>query len=182
MDINSFAIELAKVTMMIGRKLAIDELHIADEADLPLDNLDANFSSVDALMTDHRERPGSHPNPLAARGCNHWQSAVSRCEATRSPSARVGITSRRLASFTRKSREWPTTASIGLARRTIICPIAPRPDPLVGRAGPRRHAKHPQQPIPGWRPATTSSRPGRSSMPVDSQPWSWRRQRARLDR
>src|SRR5688500_2891481 len=51
MDINAFAIELAKVSMMIGRKLAIDELHIADEADLPLDNLDANFSAVDALMT-----------------------------------------------------------------------------------------------------------------------------------
>ena len=28
MDINPFAIELAKVTMMIARKLAIDELHI----------------------------------------------------------------------------------------------------------------------------------------------------------
>ncbi len=51
LDINSFAIELAKVSMMIGRKLAIDELHIADEKDLPLDNLDANFSAVDALMT-----------------------------------------------------------------------------------------------------------------------------------
>src|SRR5688572_8673437 len=51
MDINPFAIELAKVSMMIGRKLAIDELHIADEADLPLDNLDANFKAVDALIT-----------------------------------------------------------------------------------------------------------------------------------
>jgi hypothetical protein len=51
LDINSFAIELAKVSMMIGRKLAIDELHIADEKDLPLDNLDANFSAVDALIT-----------------------------------------------------------------------------------------------------------------------------------
>src|SRR5438270_11928301 len=51
MDINSFAIELAKVSMMIGRKLAIDELHIADEKDLPLDNLDKNFHAVDALIT-----------------------------------------------------------------------------------------------------------------------------------
>jgi hypothetical protein len=51
MDVNSFAIELAKVSMMIGRKLAIDELHIADEKDLPLDNLDTNFRAVDALMT-----------------------------------------------------------------------------------------------------------------------------------
>jgi hypothetical protein len=51
LDINEFAIELAKVSMMIGRKLAVDELHIADENPLPLDNLDANFKVVDALIT-----------------------------------------------------------------------------------------------------------------------------------
>ncbi len=51
LDVQPFAVELAKVTMMLGRKLAIDELHIADEADLPLDNLDANFKCVDALIT-----------------------------------------------------------------------------------------------------------------------------------
>jgi len=50
MDILPFAIELAKVTMMIGRKLAIDELHIS-ESDLPLDNLDGNFIRGDALMS-----------------------------------------------------------------------------------------------------------------------------------
>ena len=51
MDINPFAVELAKVTLMIARKLAIDELHIADERDLPLDNLDGNFRIEDALIT-----------------------------------------------------------------------------------------------------------------------------------
>jgi SAM-dependent methyltransferase len=51
LDINEFAIELAKVTMMIARKLAVDELQIIDEATLPLDNLDANFKAVDALIT-----------------------------------------------------------------------------------------------------------------------------------
>lgn len=50
-DINPFAIELAKVTMMIARKLAIDELHV-DEPALPLDNLDANFTAADALIDD----------------------------------------------------------------------------------------------------------------------------------
>ncbi|MEM9348337.1 MAG: DNA methyltransferase [Planctomycetota bacterium] len=49
MDINPFAVELAKVTMMIARKLAIDELHMDEEA-LPLDNLDENFRATDALM------------------------------------------------------------------------------------------------------------------------------------
>ena len=49
MDINPFAVELAKVTMMIARKLAIDEMHSVDRP-LPLDNLDANFIAGDALM------------------------------------------------------------------------------------------------------------------------------------
>lgn len=50
LDVNPFAVELAKVTMMIARKLAIDELHISERA-LPLDNLDQNFHAVDALVT-----------------------------------------------------------------------------------------------------------------------------------
>ncbi len=50
MDINPFAVELAKVTMMIARKLAIDELHVSEPA-LPLDNLDSNFRAVDALVS-----------------------------------------------------------------------------------------------------------------------------------
>ncbi len=50
LDINPFAVELAKVTMMIGRKLAIDELHITEPA-LPLDNLDSQFRCADALLT-----------------------------------------------------------------------------------------------------------------------------------
>ena len=49
LDINPFAIELAKVTMMIARKLAIDELHVTEPA-LPLGNLDDNFIAGDALL------------------------------------------------------------------------------------------------------------------------------------
>lgn len=48
-DINPFAVELAKVTMVIARKLAIDELHV-NEHPLPLDNLDENFWAADALI------------------------------------------------------------------------------------------------------------------------------------
>jgi hypothetical protein len=50
LDIQPFAVEIAKVTMMIARKLAIDELHITEQA-LPLDNLDSNFIAGDALLT-----------------------------------------------------------------------------------------------------------------------------------
>ena len=58
-DINPFAVELAKVTLMIGRKLAIDELHI-NERPLPLDNLDDNFIAGDALI-DSLGNPVSWP-------------------------------------------------------------------------------------------------------------------------
>jgi len=58
MDINPFAVELAKVTMMIARKLAIDELHITERA-LPLDNLDDNFRAVDALVVAGASGPGT---------------------------------------------------------------------------------------------------------------------------
>ena len=59
MDITPFAVELAKVTMMIGRKQAIDELHV-DEPALPLDNLDANFLVRDALI-DEAGNPSPWP-------------------------------------------------------------------------------------------------------------------------
>lgn len=49
MDVNPFAVDIAKVTMMLAHKLAIDELHISESA-LPLDNLDANFKVGDALV------------------------------------------------------------------------------------------------------------------------------------
>jgi hypothetical protein len=54
LDIQPFAVEIAKVTMMIARKLAIDELHITEPA-LPLDNLDQNFIAADALITPEGE-------------------------------------------------------------------------------------------------------------------------------
>jgi type II restriction/modification system DNA methylase subunit YeeA len=59
MDINPFAVELAKVTMMIARKLAIDELHTIEPA-LPLDNLDRNFIARDALI-DEAGNPTTWP-------------------------------------------------------------------------------------------------------------------------
>ncbi|MGD0651672.1 MAG: DNA methyltransferase [Verrucomicrobiia bacterium] len=59
LDINSLAVEIAKVSMMIARKLAIDELHITERA-LPLDNLDANFIAADALV-DANGKPVAWP-------------------------------------------------------------------------------------------------------------------------
>lgn len=63
-DIKAFAIELAKVTLMLAKTLALNEArerlatgqqHLPfdlSEQPLPLDNLDSNFIVGDALMTD----------------------------------------------------------------------------------------------------------------------------------
>jgi restriction-modification enzyme MmeI-like protein len=60
-DINPFAVEIAKVTMMIARKLAIDELHISERA-LPLSNLDQNFVAADALFVTDSAGANSRTN------------------------------------------------------------------------------------------------------------------------
>jgi type I restriction-modification system DNA methylase subunit len=48
-DRNMFALELAKISLSIGRKLSSDELGINDNI-LPFDNLDDNFQNKDALL------------------------------------------------------------------------------------------------------------------------------------
>ncbi len=50
-DLRPFAVEVAKVTLMLARKLAADEL--GDErAYLPLDDLDANFQTANAALCE----------------------------------------------------------------------------------------------------------------------------------
>lgn len=49
MDTNAFAVEIAKVVMMLGKKLSADELD-ADQPVLPLDSLDTNIVAGDALF------------------------------------------------------------------------------------------------------------------------------------
>jgi len=48
-DLNPFAVEVAKVTMMLGKKLAADEL-ADDQQVLPLDSLDGTIVAGDALF------------------------------------------------------------------------------------------------------------------------------------
>ncbi len=62
-DVDSFGIELGKVTLMLAKKLALDEatealdrrqvdLDLQEDHALPLDNLDQNFIHGDALFVD----------------------------------------------------------------------------------------------------------------------------------
>ena len=76
MDVTRFAVELAKVTLTIGKKLAIDEarrlldtsqmdldLEHEFEKALPLDNLDSNILYQDALFTEWPEADVIIGNP-----------------------------------------------------------------------------------------------------------------------
>jgi type II restriction/modification system DNA methylase subunit YeeA len=62
MDINPFAVELARVTLMIARKVAIDKFNLT-EASLPLDTLDSNIICADALFTDWTKADAIIGNP-----------------------------------------------------------------------------------------------------------------------
>jgi type II restriction/modification system DNA methylase subunit YeeA len=74
-DLNHFAVELAKVTLMVARKLALDErrerlaasqhqlpFDLTEQA-LPLDNLDANIRCDDALFCDWPQADAIIGNP-----------------------------------------------------------------------------------------------------------------------
>jgi hypothetical protein len=62
MDISPFAVELARVTLMIARKVANDRLGLTVR-DLPLDNLDNNIRVADALFTPWPEADAYVGNP-----------------------------------------------------------------------------------------------------------------------
>lgn len=61
-DTNPFAVELARVTLMIARKIAIDNLNLYEPA-LPLDSLDNNIVCQDALFTEWHQADAIIGNP-----------------------------------------------------------------------------------------------------------------------
>jgi hypothetical protein len=62
MDTDPFAVELARVTLMIARKVAHDRLGLTEQ-ELPLDNLDRNIVQADALFTPWPEADAIVGNP-----------------------------------------------------------------------------------------------------------------------
>ncbi len=69
MDINQFAVELAKVTLTIAKKVAIDRLNLT-EKQLPLDTLDNNIICKDALFTPWVKADAIIGNPPFLGGKN----------------------------------------------------------------------------------------------------------------
>ncbi len=61
-DLNPFAIEIARVTLMIAKELSITETFDNEET-LPLDNLDTNIFCADALFTTWPEANAIIGNP-----------------------------------------------------------------------------------------------------------------------
>ena len=61
-DNNPFAVELARVTLMIARKVVIDRLGLYEPA-LPLDTLDQNICCQDALFTEWPQADAIIGNP-----------------------------------------------------------------------------------------------------------------------
>ena len=70
MDLNPFAVELARVTLMIARKIAIDNFGILDQPALPLDSLDQNIICTDALFTEWVKADAIVGNPPFLGGKN----------------------------------------------------------------------------------------------------------------
>jgi SAM-dependent methyltransferase len=74
-DLRPFAVEVAKVTLMLARKLAADEL--GDERTyLPLDDLDSNFQTANAILSEWPEFDICIGNPpfLGARNIQEEKS------------------------------------------------------------------------------------------------------------
>ncbi len=61
-DTNNFGIELAKIALCIGRKIAADEYKLSDQV-LPFEDLDDNFTDKDALFIDWPEADAIVGNP-----------------------------------------------------------------------------------------------------------------------
>jgi len=62
LDTNKFGLELAKVSLSIGRKLAADEFNILEKV-TPFENLDKNFLHQDALLSPWPEVDAIIGNP-----------------------------------------------------------------------------------------------------------------------
>lgn len=73
-DTNPFAVELARVTLMIARKIAIDNLNLYEPA-LPLDSLDNNIVCQDALFTKWHQADAIIGNPPFLGG-KHMRTAL----------------------------------------------------------------------------------------------------------
>ena len=167
LDINPFAVELAKVTMMIARKLAIDELHITERA-LPLDNLDDNFKAADALI-DELGNPAQWPRADVIIGNPPFLGAK-RLKPERGPDY-VNAVQSRLSRRSGHGRLLRLLVSEGA--RPHLRPCTPD-DPVAGRAGlvGTQNIRNNQSRVGGLDYVVQT---GTILEAVDNQPWSGKR-------
>ena len=104
-EINAFAVSLARVTLWMAHKLAVDELDL-DESTLPLEDL-SGIRAADALRA-----------AMAACERDRRQPAVPRRPPSPRPCSATTTSSGSSASSAAASR---TTACTGSARRTTTC-------------------------------------------------------------
>jgi hypothetical protein len=187
MDINPFAVEIAKVTMMIARKLAIDELHTLEQP-LPLDNLDDNFIAGDALIHPVTENGRAVPTMLFAElDENPW--AAGKVVPTKWPDADVIIGNPPFLGAKRlKPERGPDYVNAvrktypavpGMADYCVYwfrlahdhLPACTRQDPVAGRAGlvGTQNVRNNQSRVGGLDHVV---RDGTIIEAVDNQPWS----------
>jgi hypothetical protein len=127
MDINPFAVDIAKVTMMLAHKLSIDELHISESA-LPLDNLDSNIVHQDALVM-----------PDATR--SPWPAAdviIGNPPFLGAKKLKPELGSEYMARVRKAYPEVPGMADLcvyWIRRAHELLPACDKKDPLAGRAG-----------------------------------------------
>ena len=186
-DINPFAVEIAKVTMMIARKLAIDELRKEDERPLPLDNLDENFIAGDALI----EPVLQDGQPVRVTLFSELEDpyASGKVIPTRWPKADVIIGNPPFAGsrYLPKERGYPYTRCVrkvypGVPKMADYCvywlrkahdhlPVCTPEDPIAGRAGlvGTQNIRNNQSRVGGLDYIVKS---GTIVEAVDNQPWS----------
>ena len=129
LDIQPFAVEIAKVTMMIARKLAIDELHITEPA-LPFGNLDQNF-----IPPTRCSRPKACPR----HGRKPMSSSATRLISVPKMTMEYGPEYVEAGKIYPEVPRRPISAPIGFAKLPTICPLAP--PTILWRAAPDSSAR-----------------------------------------
>ena len=172
MDINPFAVELARITMMIARKLAsIDELHIAERA-LPLDNLDDSFPPPLMRLVSTADANTWLRTPWPRADVIIGNPHVHRAQKLLKPQLGPDYVNRVRTLYPEVRRGWPTFASTGFVAHTITYPPALPPILWWGARASSAHQNIRNNQRHALAVSITSCKMALSFEAVENQPWS----------